>query len=217
MNHIQFETIEESLVLCESSEGLALEAESLTLSVSLDDSWQSMDKVFVLLSGEGLPAPRPVELVDGACLIPEVVLQNGWFVVALVGQSGGRTVMTTNGLSVDMPNGSAVEVDFAPASIDLLAWMWSWSENGFMSESSAGAGVPGPAGPIGPAGPQGSEGPQGERGAVGPVGPAGSQGPQGPVGQRGADGTSVAVVQAANQAQAMAQSQANPHNVYFWV
>jgi len=194
MKQIHFEAMGELLVLSEVFEGGLQEPESLELRVELDEVWESVDRVFVLFSGGSLPIPRPVELVGGVCLVPEAVLGAESFVVALIGQSDGRTVVTTNGMRVDMAAGSAAELGFVPASVDVLAWLWTWYESG--TGESGGAGMQGPAGP---------------------VGPAGAAGQRGADGVPGRDGTSVEVILANNEAAALALSQANPNNVYFWV
>lgn len=54
---------------------------------------------------------------------------------------------------------------------------------------------------------------QGPQGETGPQGPAG---PQGPSGQNGTDGTSVNVIRAASESEAITLSSQNPNNIYFW-
>lgn len=50
----------------------------------------------------------------------------------------------------------------------------------------------------------------------GPQGEQGTQGPQGPAGQDGANGTSVSVIQATDESNAISLSQQNPNNIYYW-
>ena len=47
-------------------------------------------------------------------------------------------------------------------------------------------------------------------------GPQGEQGIQGPTGPAGQDGTSVSVIQAASESEAITLSQQNPNNIYYW-
>ena len=47
-------------------------------------------------------------------------------------------------------------------------------------------------------------------------GPQGEQGIQGPTGPAGQDGTSVSVIQAASESEAITLSQKNPNNIYYW-
>lgn len=54
------------------------------------------------------------------------------------------------------------------------------------------------------------QGPQGEQG------PTGATGPQGPTGPAGQDGTSVSVIEAADETTAISLSTQNPNNIYFW-
>lgn len=71
----------------------------------------------------------------------------------------------------------------------------------------------GDTGATGQQGPQGLQGIQGERGLQGEQGPQGDQGPQG---IQGAAGTSVAAIEAADEAAALSLSTANPNNIYWW-
>lgn len=90
------------------------------------------------------------------------------------------------------------------------------NEQGEFVDIDAIQGPPGPQGeqgiqgPIGPQGPKGDTGPQGQKGATGPQGPEGATGPQGPA------GTSVTVVQATDENNAISLSQSNPNNIYYW-
>ncbi len=52
--------------------------------------------------------------------------------------------------------------------------------------------------------------PKGDKGETGPQGPKGDTGPQGP------SGTSVTVVQATDENNAISLSQSNPNNIYYW-
>lgn len=70
--------------------------------------------------------------------------------------------------------------------------------------------IQGPPGPQGEQGIQGPIGPQGPKGDTGPQGPEGATGPQGPA------GTSVTVVQATDENNAISLSQSNPNNIYYW-
>ena len=54
------------------------------------------------------------------------------------------------------------------------------------------------------------QGPQGIQGETGPTGP------QGPTGPAGSDGTSVSVIQATSESNAITLSQQNPNNIYYW-
>ena len=54
------------------------------------------------------------------------------------------------------------------------------------------------------------------QGPIGPQGEQGTQGPQGPAGQDGANGTSVSVIQATDESNAISLSQQNPNNIYYW-
>lgn len=51
---------------------------------------------------------------------------------------------------------------------------------------------------------------QGAKGDKGDIGPQGEQGPP------GQDGTSVNVVEATNESNAISLSQQNPNNIYYW-
>jgi len=139
MKLLHFEVKGELLSSTGFFEGELFESEGLELAVDLDDGWQGAGRVFALFSGGELPAPRPVELVDGACVVPEAVLKGEQFVVALIGQDGGHVAMTTNGVSIDMLGGSATELEFTPISVDLLVWLWDWYE----SDDGGGAGTTG--------------------------------------------------------------------------
>lgn len=77
-------------------------------------------------------------------------------------------------------------------------------------------GLKGDTGDVGPQGPQGEKGEtglQGPKGDTGPQGPKGDTGPQGPAGR---DGTSVNVIKADSESQALELSQNNPNNIYYW-
>ena len=58
----------------------------------------------------------------------------------------------------------------------------------------------------------------GEPGPAGPQGPAGPAGPQGPKGDTGAAGAAgTAFILAESEAAAIAASEADPNNAYYWV
>lgn len=71
-------------------------------------------------------------------------------------------------------------------------------------------------------GDKGNIGPQGEKGDTGNTGPQGIQGPKGdkgdigPQGPPGQDGTSISVIQATDESNAITLSQQNPNNIYYW-
>jgi len=104
--------------------------EVVELNVELDHAWSELDKVFVLFSGGDLPAPRPVMLEDGCCLIPEPALQGESFTFSLVGQNGSHAAITTNGIFTDLAEGSVEEAEQVLISVDLLMWLWQWYESG---------------------------------------------------------------------------------------
>ena len=60
---------------------------------------------------------------------------------------------------------------------------------------------------------QGTAGPQGPKGDTGATGP---QGPKGDAGEPGPAGTSIIVIEATNESNAISLSQQNPNNVYYW-
>lgn len=87
------------------------------------------------------------------------------------------------------------------------------NESGQFVDISA---IQGPPGPQGPQGIQGQTGPQGEQGPQGPKGEQGPQGERGPQGPSGANGTSVTVVQATDENNAISLSKQHPNNIYYW-
>jgi len=113
--------------------------DSVQLNVELDDIWSEMDKVFVLFSGGDLPAPRPVVLEDGHCLIPELALQGESFTFGLVGHRDNRVAVVTNGIHTDLAGGSVEEVEQVLISVDLLMWLWQWYESGDGGNGGSGA------------------------------------------------------------------------------
>lgn len=54
------------------------------------------------------------------------------------------------------------------------------------------------------------QGPKGETGDTGP------QGPKGDTGAAGQNGTSVSVIEATSESNAITLSQQNPNNIYYW-
>ena len=91
-------------------------------------------------------------------------------------------------------------------------------ENGnwYLGETDTGKpsrGEQGPQGIQGQTGPQGEQGPQGPKGDKGETGP---QGPKGDTGPQGPSGTSVTVVQATDENNAISLSTQHPNNIYFW-
>lgn len=103
----------------------------------------------------------------------------------------------------------------------------SFKYSDFTSEQLEG--LRGPQGLQGPQGIQGIQGETGATGAQGVKGDTGSQGLQGiqgvkgdkgdkgDTGATGANGTSVNVIQATSEANAIALSASNPNNIYYWV
>lgn len=73
-------------------------------------------------------------------------------------------------------------------------------------------GEPGPAGPQGEPGPAGPTGLQGEPGPAGPAGPQGAKGDTGPQGPAG-----TGFILAESEAAAIAASEADPANAYYWL
>ena len=71
-------------------------------------------------------------------------------------------------------------------------------------------------GDTGEQGAQGLQGIQGLQGVKGDVGAQGLKGDKGDTGANGANGTSINVIQATDQANALSLSVANPNNIYFW-
>ena len=57
---------------------------------------------------------------------------------------------------------------------------------------------------------------RGDKGDKGDPGLQGSQGPEGPQGPAGRDGTSVNVIQATDENNAISLSTQHPNNIYFW-
>lgn len=77
-------------------------------------------------------------------------------------------------------------------------------------------GIQGLKGEQGIQGPKGDVGETGAAGAQGIQGVKGDKGDTGAKGDKGENGTSVNVIQATDQANALALSAANPNNIYFW-
>lgn len=69
----------------------------------------------------------------------------------------------------------------------------------------------------GPKGDSGLQGIQGIQGIQGLKGDTGAKGDKGDTGNTGASGTSVSVILASSEANAIALSTANPNNIYYWV
>lgn len=63
---------------------------------------------------------------------------------------------------------------------------------------------------------QAKNGVDGQDGSQGPKGEQGPQGERGPQGPSGANGTSVTVVQATDENNAISLSTQHPNNIYFW-
>ena len=83
-------------------------------------------------------------------------------------------------------------------------------------------GVDGQNGEQGPQGLKGDKGDKGDTGETGPQGPKGDtgetgpQGPKGDTGPQGPSGTSVSVIQATDENNAISLSTSNPNNIYYW-
>lgn len=54
------------------------------------------------------------------------------------------------------------------------------------------------------------------QGPAGPQGPQGEKGDKGDTGVAGQDGTSISVIQATDESNAITLSQQNPNNIYYW-
>ena len=78
-------------------------------------------------------------------------------------------------------------------------------------------GIQGIKGDTGLQGAQGAKGDTGLTGAQGIQGIQGVQGIKGDTGATGANGTSVSVILASNEANAITLSTANPNNIYYWI
>ncbi|MCL2605852.1 MAG: hypothetical protein FWD93_01040 [Coriobacteriia bacterium] len=150
MAQIYFDVQGESLFQGEPTVEISQDMELEKLVIRTDEAWHGTDKMLMLFSGGNLPMPRPVELEDGKCVIPDAILGEDSFTFSLIGQSSGRIVMATNGVRVDFVAGSVDEADPVQVSIDLLEWLWEQHENGDMG------GIVGPRGPAGPAGTDGA-------------------------------------------------------------
>lgn len=83
-------------------------------------------------------------------------------------------------------------------------------DNGELTGPQGEKGDQGIQGQIGPQGIQGEKGDKGDTGEQGPKGETGATGPQGP------SGTSVNVIRATDESNAITLSQQNPNNIYYW-
>lgn len=134
-----------------------------------------------------------VDVVDGAAIIPDILLQtdkdlNVW---AFVGTAENVYTKISKTFKVNRRNKPSDYV-FTPVEQTTIAEIAAIAQS-VRDDADAGLfdGAQGPAGPIGPVGPKGEQGVQGEKGDVGPKGPKGDKGdsgPQGPQGERGDTG-----------------------------
>ena len=134
-----------------------------------------------------------VDVVDGAAIIPDVLLQtdkdlNAW---AFVGTAENGYTKISKTFKVNRRNKPADYV-FTPVEQTTIAEIAAIAQS-VRDDADAGLfdGAQGPEGPIGPVGPKGEQGVQGEKGDIGPQGPKGDKGdagPQGPQGETGPQG-----------------------------
>ncbi|MCL2403022.1 MAG: hypothetical protein FWC86_02125 [Coriobacteriia bacterium] len=131
MLQVHFEAQGQALLKPEAAIDFSAD-EKVEIVLELDDNWEGTDKIFVLFTGAELPAPRPVELVQGRCVIPADMLDGEHFAFNLIGQYSGKTTISTNSLEIDLVSNAITELDFRPVSVDLLMWLWTLytSENG---------------------------------------------------------------------------------------
>lgn len=137
-----------------------------------------------------------VDVVDGAAIIPDILLQtdkdlNVW---AFVGTAENGYTKISKTFKVNRRNKPADYV-FTPVEQTTIAEIAAIAQS-VRDDADAGRfdGAQGPEGPIGPVGPKGEQGVQGEKGekgdtgATGPTGPKGDTGPQGLKGDKGDTG-----------------------------
>lgn len=183
----------------------------LTLNDGRSDLWQwdtgriltvDADCSQVHFSNKVFGRSIDVDVVDGAAIIPDVLLQtdndlNAW---AFVGTAENGYTKISKIFKVNRRNKPADYV-FTPVEQTTIAEIAAIAQS-VRDDADAGLfdGVQGPEGPIGPVGPKGEQGVQGEKGDIGqqgpkgdkgdagPQGPQGEPGPQGPVGPAGTPG-----------------------------
>ena len=131
-----------------------------------------------------------VDVVDGAAIIPDVLLQtdkdlNAW---AFVGTAENGYTKISKTFKVNRRNKPADYV-FTPPEQTTIAEIAAIAQS-VRDDADAGRfdGAQGPEGPIGPVGPKGEQGAQGEKGDIGPQGPKGDKGDEGPQGPQGETG-----------------------------
>lgn len=131
-----------------------------------------------------------VDVVNGAAIIPDVLLQtdNDLNVWAFVGTAENGYTKISKTFKVNRRNKPADYV-FTPVDQTTIAEIAAIAQS-VRDDADAGRfdGAQGPEGPIGPAGPKGEQGVQGEKGDIGPQGPKGDKGDAGPQGPRGEPG-----------------------------
>lgn len=134
-----------------------------------------------------------VDVIDGAAIIPDILLQtdNDLNVWAFVGTAENGYTKISKTFKVNRRNKPADYV-FTPVEQTTIAEIAAIAQS-VRDDADAGRfdGAQGPEGPIGQVGPKGEQGVQGEKGDVGPQGPKGDKGdsgPQGPQGETGATG-----------------------------
>ena len=134
-----------------------------------------------------------VDVVDGAAIIPDILLQtdkdlNVW---AFVGTAENGYTKISKTFKVNRRNKPSDYV-FTPIEQTTISEIAAIAQS-VRDDADAGRfdGAQGPSGPAGPVGPKGEQGVQGEKGDVGPQGPKGDKGdagPQGPQGETGPQG-----------------------------
>lgn len=131
-----------------------------------------------------------VDVIDGAAIIPDVLLQtdkdlNVW---AFVGTAENGYTKISKTFKVNRRNKPADYV-FTPSEQTTIAEIAAIAQM-VRDDADAGLfdGAQGPEGPIGPVGPKGEQGVQGEKGDIGPQGPKGDKGDAGPAGPQGEPG-----------------------------
>lgn len=171
----------------------------LTLNDGRDELWQwdtgriltvDADCSQVHFSNKVFGRSIDVDVVDGAAIIPDVLLQtdkdlNSW---AFVGTAENGYTKISKTFKVNRRNKPADYV-FTPVEQTTIAEIAAIAQS-VRDDADAGRfdGAQGPEGPIGPVGPKGEQGVQGEKGDVGPQGPKGDKGDPGPQGPQGIKG-----------------------------
>lgn len=131
-----------------------------------------------------------VDVVDGAAIIPDVLLQTDkdFTVWAFVGTAENGYTKISKTFKVNRRNKPADYV-FTPVEQTNIAEIAAIAQS-VRDDADNGLfdGAQGPAGPIGPVGPQGEQGLTGPKGDTGPQGEQGPQGLQGVQGEKGEKG-----------------------------